>query len=65
MKNSVIKHGVSLRVVIELPALKTKEERLKFYVGGFFGAPGDVPLDKSKRWTEAENAERAYLGFRS
>jgi hypothetical protein len=52
-------------VVIELPALKTREERLRFYQGAFLGPSGTTPSDRMKRWQEAEDTERAYLGFRS
>lgn len=50
-------------VVMELPPLKTREERLKFY-GSFGGSPPFVPLEKTKRLRKAEDTERVYLGFR-
>ena len=51
-------------VVMELSPLKTREERLKFY-GSFRGSPTFVPPDRTKRLDEAQEAERAYLGFRT
>ena len=48
-------------VVIELPPLKTREERLQFYQS--FGRIPSVPLDKMKRWKDAADVERAYLGL--
>jgi len=50
-------------IVIELPPLKTREQRLKFY--GALGWPGFIPPEKTRRMREAEDAERAYFGFRS
>lgn len=52
-------------VIIEMPPLKTREERRKFYQGSFLGPPSDVPGNRMKQWKEAEDVERAYLGFRS
>lgn len=52
-------------VVIELPPLKTREERLKFYQSPGRTPPGIVPGERMRRFQEAENAERAYLGFRN
>ena len=49
-------------VVIELPPLKTREERVKFY-HTLSWAP-DVPAGRTRRLREAEDVERAYLGFR-
>lgn len=51
-------------VVMELPPLKTREERLKFY-GSFRGSPTLVPPERTKQLDEAQDAERAYLGFRT
>jgi len=51
-------------VVMDLPPLKTREERLKFY-GSFRGSPTLVPPERTKQLDEAEDAERAYLGFRT
>lgn len=50
-------------VVLELPPLKTREERLKFYRR--LRWDGDVPPQKTTRLREAVDAERAYLGFRN
>lgn len=49
-------------VVIELPPLKTREDRLKFYRS--FGWTGDIPKESVRRLREAVDAERVYLGFR-
>lgn len=49
--------------VIEMPPLKTREERRAFL--GRAGTPTLVPLDRTKRLEEAVNAERAYLGYRN
>lgn len=49
-------------IVIELPPLKTREERLKFYHS--LDWSGLVPPERTQRLREAEDAERAYLGFR-
>lgn len=49
-------------VVIELPPLKTREERLKFL--SHVDWPPDAPMEKTRRIREAENRERAYLGLR-
>ena len=51
-------------VVIELPPLKTREERLKFYQSPG-RTPSLVPSARMKRFLEAEEAERKYLGFRN
>jgi len=51
-------------VVMDLPPLKTREERLKFY-GSFRGSPTLVPPERTKQLDEAQDAERAYLGFRT
>ncbi len=48
--------------VIELPPLKTKEERLDFYHE--FNEASAVPLQQKQHLKEAEMAERAFLGFR-
>jgi hypothetical protein len=50
-------------VVIELPSLKTPEERLRFYRDFVRYQLGNVPSSKIKRWKEAEETERAYLGL--
>ena len=50
-------------VVIELPPLKTREERLKFY--GSLRWSGRVPSERTQRLREAVQMERAYLGFRN
>jgi hypothetical protein len=49
-------------VTIEMPPLKTREERLKFYQSGR-RQPGIAPPDRIKRWTDAQQAERKYLGL--
>lgn len=49
-------------VVIELPPLKTREERLKF-LGSVSYAPV-VPLEHTKRLDEAKDKEREQLGLR-
>lgn len=49
--------------VIELPPLKTREERLKAYQN-FPWWDSRVPVDRTKRMREALDAERAYLGLR-
>lgn len=48
-------------VLIEMPQLKTREQRLKFYdtVSWSF-----VPLERTKQLREALDEERVYLGFR-
>lgn len=51
-------------VVMELPPLKTREERLRFY-RQFGGTPPRVPPEYTKRLRAAEEAERAYFGFPS
>lgn len=51
--------------VIELSPLKTREERLKFYQSPGRTPVGFVPPERMRRFTEAENAERAHLGFRN
>lgn len=48
-------------VAIELPPLKTREERLKF--NGILRWSGLVPAERTKRLEEAMKMERAYLGF--
>ena len=50
-------------VVIELLPLKTRQERVQFYQSPRPGPFGYVPLDKMKRWKQADEAERAYLGL--
>lgn len=49
--------------VIELPPLKSREDRLKFY--RTLSWSGDVPPERMKHLREAEKMERAYLGFRN
>lgn len=51
-------------VVMELPPLKTREERLKFY-RTFGGSHPLVPPERTTQLSEAEDTERAYLGFRT
>jgi hypothetical protein len=50
-------------VVIELPPLKTREARLDFYQRGGRTPPGVVPAGRIRRFIEADDAERAYLGL--
>src|SRR5712692_5046331 len=50
-------------VIIEMPPLKTPEERLKFYQSPGTRQPNILPPDKMKRWIEAQKAERKYLGL--
>jgi len=52
-------------IVIELLPLKTREERLHFYQSPGRTPPGLVPAERMRQFQEAENAERAYLGFRN
>lgn len=49
--------------VIELPPLKTREERLRFYRS--LSWSGRVPPDRTRRLDEAVEMERAYLGLRN
>lgn len=46
---------------IELPRLRTREERLKFYDSLSWSAP--VPEEKRPRLLQALRVERRYLGF--
>ncbi len=46
-------------VVIEMPPLKTREERVQFYRDRV--EPLAVPVERKRRWLEAVEAERAYL----
>lgn len=47
--------------VIELPLLKTREERLNFLSHIYW--PPETPPEKVKHMREAENKERSYLGL--
>ena len=47
-------------MVIELPPLKTRADRLKFYSGVSWSL---VPLERTKRLRETLDEERAYLGL--
>lgn len=49
--------------VIELPPLKTRDKRLKFYDSLRWS--GRVPPERTQRLDEAVKMERAYLGFRN
>lgn len=51
-------------IMLELPRLKTREERLQFYQSPGRTPSGNVPPHQMKRWKDADDAERAYLGFR-
>jgi hypothetical protein len=48
-------------IVIELPPLKTREERLRFYDSLTWSAPAE----RAKHLLEAVKRERAYLGLRN
>lgn len=50
-------------IVIELPPLKTREERLRFYDS--LRRSSFAPPDRTKRLDEAVKMERAYLGFQN
>jgi len=47
-------------VVIELPPLKTREERIK----GMPSLPGDVPASRMTKLLEVVDRERVFLGFK-
>ena len=49
-------------VVIALQPLKTREDRLKFY-RGLSPPPPPIPSDRRRRFDEAIDVERKYLGF--
>lgn len=49
-------------VVIEMPLLKTREERLKFHVT-VIRPTHVVPFERMKRLTEAWEEDREFLGF--
>jgi len=48
-------------MIVELPPLKTREERLKFYDGLWIDHL--VPRERTPRFLDAEARERAYLGL--
>ncbi len=48
-------------VVIELPPLKTREERLRFF--RLLSVPRDIPLDRTRHLDKAKDAERAHVGL--
>ena len=50
-------------VVIEMPPLKTREERLNFYQSPGRRQPNIAPPNKIKRWTDAQQTERKYVGL--
>lgn len=50
-------------VIVELPLLKTREERLKFYDSLSAWMYPRVPSDRVPRFLEADTRERAYLGL--
>lgn len=50
-------------VTIEMQPLKTREERLKFYQTPVRRQPNLAPPDKIRRWTDAQQTERKYLGL--
>jgi hypothetical protein len=49
--------------MIELLPLKSQQERLQFYQSPRSGPYGYVPLEKMKRWRQADETERKYLGI--
>ncbi len=49
-------------VMIALPPLKTREERLKFY-SSLSPPPPPVPPDRRRKFDEVIDVERKYLGF--
>jgi hypothetical protein len=52
-------------IVIELPPLKTREERLEFLRSPSRSPSALVPPERTRRFDEAERMERAYLGLRN
>lgn len=58
-------NGSNEQVIIELPPLKTRKERLDFYDTPGRTPPGMVPPEKMIHWQKEEQKERSYLGFRS
>ena len=48
-------------VVLELPVLKTRNERLKFL--GHVEAPGDIPDDRIPKYLQTYSQERVNLGL--
>lgn len=52
-------------IVIELPPLKTREERLEFLSTPSRSPSARVPPERTKRFDEAVREERAYLGLRN
>lgn len=52
-------------IVIELPPLKTRAKRLRFYDSLRWSPSSLVPPDRTKRLDEAVKKERDYLGFRN
>ena len=52
-------------VVLELPPLKTREERLKFFHGPYGHAPTLVPPERTRRLDEARDTEARDLGLRA
>jgi len=52
-------------IVIELPPLRTREERLEFLGGVSWSPPALVPPERTKRLDDAVRQERAYLGLRN
>jgi hypothetical protein len=52
-------------VVLELPALETREERLKFFHTRLHrGGSPLIPPERKRRLSEAEDVERLHLGLR-
>jgi len=49
--------------VIALPPLKTREARLEFYRHFGRTPPIDIPEDRTRRFYQADDLERTYLGF--
>ncbi len=50
-------------VVVELPPLRSREERLLLYQSPGFHPSGAVPLDRQRLFREAEDIERRFLGL--
>ena len=49
--------------VLEMPPLETWAERREYYTFPGHSVPGRVPRDRWRRYREAENVERQYLGL--
>jgi hypothetical protein len=51
----------STGVVIEMPPLKTREERARYYRDRI--QPYGVPLEQKRAWLETDRVEREHLGL--